>query len=162
MKSPLILGLRSVALTVPDLARAEAFYTNVWKLTVAARTPGVVYFRGSGADHHLLALHQAALPNLAPQIRQVTLRARSSEALSHIADATRSAAGTVERSLGASADPAGGQCIVIRDPHGRRFEVVFGDLRRSADEPAPADQPQRLAHAVLNSCLLYTSPSPRD
>ena len=38
MNSPWIQALRSVALTVPDLAAAEAFYTQVWRLAVAART----------------------------------------------------------------------------------------------------------------------------
>ncbi len=41
--------------------------------------------------------------------------------------------------------------LVVVDADGRRFEVVHGDLRRAADEPAPPDQPIRLAHAVLNS-----------
>ena len=50
MKSPWIAGLRSVALTVPDLAAAEDFYTRVWQLDIAARGDGVLYLRGSGAD----------------------------------------------------------------------------------------------------------------
>jgi catechol 2,3-dioxygenase-like lactoylglutathione lyase family enzyme len=148
MKSPLIQGIRSVAITVPDLGRAEAFYTDSWKLEVAGRSPGVLYLRGSGEDHHLLALHEA--PGT-PRIRQITLRARSDEALSHIADATRGAGGILEQGNGAATDPAGGRRIVIRDAHGRRYEVVHGDMRRVADVPAPADQPQRLAHVVLNS-----------
>ena len=55
MKSPWISGLRSVSLTVPDLAAAETFYTQTWGLTVADRSWGTIYFRGSGNDHHLLA-----------------------------------------------------------------------------------------------------------
>ncbi len=148
MKSPLVIGVRSVALTVPDLVRAETFYTDVWKLEVAARAPAALYLRGSGADHHVLALHEA--PG-APRIRLLTLRARSAAALRHIADAAGSAGGTLEHSVGPATDPAGGQRVVVRDPHGRRYEVVHGDARRPADEPPPADQPQRLAHAVLNS-----------
>ena len=57
MKSPWIAGLRSVALTVPDLAAAEVFYTRVWRLAVADRAVGVTYFRGSGSDHHLYRGH---------------------------------------------------------------------------------------------------------
>jgi catechol 2,3-dioxygenase-like lactoylglutathione lyase family enzyme len=48
-------------------------------------------------------------------------------------------------------DPAGGRSLCIRDADGRRIEVVHGDVRRAADDPAPPDQPLRLAHAVLNS-----------
>ncbi|NBQ07406.1 MAG: glyoxalase, partial [Betaproteobacteria bacterium] len=35
MKSPWISALRSVALTVPDLAAAEIFYTQTWGLVLA-------------------------------------------------------------------------------------------------------------------------------
>ncbi len=148
MKSPWIEGLRSVALTVPDLAAAEDFYTRVWRLDVAARGEGVVYLRGSGTDHHLLALHAA--PGL-PRIRCVTLRARSAAALGIIAPDTLAAGGVVERAAAAAHDPAGGRSLLIRDADGRRIEIVFGDTRRMADTPAPPDQPMRLAHAVLNA-----------
>ena len=75
--SPWIEGLRSVALFVPDLAKAEEFYTRTWHLEVAHRGDGELFLRGSGSDHHLLALHQGGV---VPQVRQVTLRARSREA----------------------------------------------------------------------------------
>ena len=155
MKSPWIQALRSVALTVPDLDAAERFYTQVWRLDVAARDErgaGVLYLRGSGTDHHLLALHAA--PGQ-PQLRQVTLRARNASALAAIAQASVAAGGTVERGPSVvndlANDPAGGQRLVIRDADGRRFEIVHGDVQRTPDSPAPADQPLRLAHAVLNS-----------
>ena len=157
MKSAWIRALRSVALTVPDLDAAERFYTQVWRLAVAARDDrdeGVLYLRGSGADHHLLALHAA--PGQ-PRLRQVTLRARNAEALAAIAQATLAAGGTVEQGPCVATDPAGGQRIVIRDADGRRFEIVHGDARRMADEPPPPDQPVRLAHAVLNCHAIVTT-----
>lgn len=60
------------------------------------------------------------------------------------------AGGVVLRATAAGPDPAGGQSLLIGDGEGRRLEVVQGDTRRTPDEPAPADQPQRLVHAVLN------------
>ena len=146
MKSPWISALRSVALTVPDLEAAEIFYTQTWGLVLAEKSQGVAYFRGSGHDHHLLALHEAAGT---PQLRLVTLRARSAKALEEIAQAAQAAGGVVERT-GAALDPAGGNVLVIRDPDGRRIEVVHGDALRANDAPMPQDQPIRLAHAVLN------------
>lgn len=148
MKSPWIAALRSVALTVPDLDQAERFYTEVWQLVVAGRAPGVLYLHGSGADHHLLALHQQAG---APQIRQVTLRARSAAALQAIARATQAAGGTVEQGVGPAPDAADGESLTVRDGHGRRYQIVWGDARRAPAAAPPPDQPQRLAHAVLNS-----------
>jgi catechol 2,3-dioxygenase-like lactoylglutathione lyase family enzyme len=147
MKSPWISALRSVSLTVPDLAAAEIFYTETWGLKVVAKSPGVVYLRGSGSDHHLLSLHD--MPGT-PQIRLVTLRARTEAALNDIAQATLAAGGTIERT-GTSQDPAGGSVLVIRDPDGRRIEIVHGDVRPPIEQPSPHDQPVRLAHAVLNS-----------
>ena len=148
MHSPWIAGLRSVALTVPDLAAAERFYTQVWQLDVAARAAGVLYLRGSGDDHHLLSLRAAAG---LPQILKVTLRARSADALAHVARATVAAGGVVEQAAQRSSDAAGGVALVIRDADGRRFEVVLDDERREPTMPPNHDQPLRLAHAVLNS-----------
>ena len=148
MKSPWIAGLRSVALTVPDLAAAEVFYTQVWRLDVTVRADGITYFRGSGSDHHLLALREQ--PGL-PQILAVTLRARSAAALAEVVQAAAAAGGVVEQPVGPADDPAGGQRLVIRDPDGRRYAIVHGDARRTPDAPPPPDQPQRLAHAVLNA-----------
>lgn len=154
MRSPWIEALRSVALTVPDLAAAEDFYTRTWRLDVAAREAGAIFLRGSGSDHHVLALH-AALGT--PTVRAVTLRARSAAALDAVAQATTAAGGSVERAVQESPDPAGGRSLLIRDPDGRRFEIVNGDARRAPDEPAPPDQPQRLAHAVLNCHAIETT-----
>ena len=147
MKSPWIQALRSVAFDVPDLAAAEAFYTRTWRLEVAAREHDALYLRGSGSDHHLLALH---LRPGAPRLRQVTLRARAAAALDAIAQAAASCGAVVERH-GDARDPAGGQVLVLRDPDGRRYEIVHGDATRTPEQPPPLDQPQRLAHAVLNS-----------
>ncbi len=146
MSSPWIEGLRSVALDVPDLERAEAFYTEVWRLSVAARGPDAIYLRGTGADHHLLALHAAPVT----AIRHVTLRARSAEALAAIADAAVAAGGRVLRPISALTEPGGGTGLGVRDPDGRIFQIVHGD-ERHADATGQRDRPVRLAHAVLNS-----------
>jgi catechol 2,3-dioxygenase len=146
MSSPWISGLRSVALDVPDLARAEDFYTRVWHLRVAARTDEALYLRGTGADHHLLALHHGATC----AIRHVTFRARSAEALQAVADATVHAGGRIVEAQAAVAEPGGGTALTLRDPHGRLLQVVHGDELR-ADAHEARDRPVRLAHVVLNS-----------
>src|SRR5262245_12757041 len=110
MKSPWIEALRSVAFDVPDLAAAEAFYTGTWRLDVAQREPGVLYLRGSGDDHHLLALHQR---DGMARLRQVTLRARSAAALAAVAQATATTGAAIERRA-AALDPAGGESLLLR------------------------------------------------
>lgn len=146
MSSRWISGLRSVALDVPDLARAETFYTDIWRLRVAARTADALYLRGTGADHHLLALHAA--DRLA--IRHVTLRARSEAALAEVGRAAVDAGGRVQQAPAPIAEPGGGLGLTVRDPHGRLFQVVHGDTQH-ADTTGEPDRPSRLAHAVLNS-----------
>ena len=148
MTSPWIEGLRSVALNVPDLAKAEEFYTKVWHLEVAQRKDDSVYLRGSGSDHHLLALYAGGD---VPQVRQVTLRARSAEALQQVADRVVRAGGSIVTPIGPlTKNPAGGTGLTVRDPHGRIFQVVHGDTRHAPQLPS-ADKPVRLTHVVLNS-----------
>src|SRR3982750_1284598 len=113
MSSPSVCALRSIALKVPDLGRAEQFYTNVWHLDVAARTPDTLYLRGTGSDHHVLALHAGGA---VPQVLHVTLRARSAGALDVIPGAVVAAGGTVLESRSAARDAGGGERIVVRDP----------------------------------------------
>ena len=148
MSSPWIQGLRSVALDVPDLARAEDFYTRTWRLEVAHRSDGVLYLRGTGNDAYLLALHQGGE---VPQIRHVTLRARGREALDAIAAQVVAAGGTLlAEAHELSRDPAGGVGLKFKDPHGRIFQVVHGDAQRP-EGAAVKDRPIRLTHVVLNS-----------
>ncbi|WP_382321919.1 VOC family protein [Hydrogenophaga sp. UC242_53] len=148
MSSPWIEAVRSVALNVPDLAQAETFYTEVWRLSVAHRGEQAICLRGTGSDHHLLALH-AGGP--VPQIRQVTLRARSLDALHAVAEAVPRAGGTLLSPIGPLRDdPAGGTGLTLRDPHGRVIQVVHGDAR-GEDTGPQRDQPARLTHVVLNS-----------
>jgi catechol 2,3-dioxygenase-like lactoylglutathione lyase family enzyme len=147
MSSPLTGALRSVALNLPDLARAETFYTDVWHLTVAARGDDVVYVRGTGADHHLLSLHQGGDT---PQIRHITFRARSEAALTDIAKASVAAGGGIAVPLGPLNEPAGGMGLTLRDQDGRLIQVVYGD-KRHADVTEEIDHPIRLAHVVLNA-----------
>lgn len=142
-----VSALRSVALNVPDLAAAEHFYTTVWHLQVAARSDEVIYFRGTGADHHLLALHQGQGP---AKIRCVTLRARDRLALDAVASAALASGGKVLQPVAQVTEPGGGMAVTVADPDGRVFQLVHGDALHADAHEAP-DKPIRLAHAVLNS-----------
>ncbi len=142
-----VAALRSVALTVPDLAQAEAFYTGTWNLSVAARTGDAIYLRGTGADHHLLALHQAPGP---ARIRNVTLRARSRAALDEVAQSVVAAGGRLVEPVAPVQEPGGGTAVTVADADGRIFRLVHGDALH-ADAHEAKDRPLRLAHAVLNS-----------
>lgn len=144
--SSLVSALRSVALTVPDLALAEDFFTRTWHLQVVARADNAIYFRGAGSDHHLLALHHA--PGAA-QILHITLRARSLNALALASQRTVDAGGHVLAPTAPLTEPGGGHAVTFADPDGRVFRLVYGDEQLEAMDAS--DMPLRLAHVVLNS-----------
>lgn len=144
--SSLVSALRSVALTVPDLALAEDFFTRTWHLQVVARADNAIYFRGAGSDHHLLALHHA--PGAA-QILHITLRARSLNALALASQRTVDAGGHVLAPTAPLTEPGGGHAVTLADPEGRVFRLVYGDEQLEAMDAS--DMPLRLAHVVLNS-----------
>ena len=137
-----ISALRSVDLEVPDLEAAERFYTQAWGLELAARGPGAVYLRGTGGDHHILALHAGP----AAAMRSMTFRAESVAALHEAAGR----AGRVLRPVGAVEWVGGGTGVVLADNQGRTVRLVHGDERRMADAPV-RDRAVRLSHVNINS-----------
>ena len=142
----LVNALRSVEIGLPDVAAAEDFFVRTWNLAVAAREGGAVYLRGTGADHHLLALYPAA----APVLRSITLRSPSGAALDQIALNAAAHGGAVLADRAPVTGPGRGEAVVVRDPQGRILRFVHGDARH-ADTLQHQDKPIRLAHAVLNS-----------
>ncbi len=146
MSEPLVASLRSVEIGLPDIAAAEKFYLETWGLSVAARKGGSVYLRGTGSDHHLLSLHASTVPEL----KMVTLRATSAQALDQIAHNAVLHGGEVLAPRALIDEPGGGEGVVVRDPQGRILRFVWGDEKHVA-QPDHKDKPIRLAHAVLNS-----------
>jgi catechol 2,3-dioxygenase len=136
-----VCALRSVALDTPDLAKSEAFYTDVWGLRVVARGDDAVYLRASGDDHHVLALHAAERSAL----RETVFRVEAEADLAGIA-----ALATGCTMLESPADPAGGVSLALREPNGMTMRFVHGDARH-ADAATVPNVPLRLAHVNVNS-----------
>ena len=146
MTSKVVSALRSVSLNVPDLVKAEEFYTRIWHLDLVARIDDAIYLRGTGSPHHLLSLHRGERT----EIRDVTFGARTADALAAISRAAMRAGGALLQPLGPISEPGGGTGVTVRDADGRVFRVVHGDAVH-ADAGEVADRPIRLAHVVLNS-----------
>jgi catechol-2,3-dioxygenase len=138
-----ITALRSADFEVPDLDRALAFYTNVWGLEQVDRVNGSAWLRGTGADHHLLALHQGSMS----AIRSMTFRVADAidpdELAGRLAQGGCTPVDTAE-------DPAGGRIFAARDAQGRTLRFVQGDTLVTPLALDP-DRPERLAHVNLNS-----------
>jgi catechol 2,3-dioxygenase-like lactoylglutathione lyase family enzyme len=146
MISSLLHSLRSVDFGVPDLEAAEKFFTDIWRLQVVDRYLGSVYLRGTGRDHHLLALHSSEKPILV----SLSLRASSSEALDRISYTVSAHGGTLLQARAPVREPGGGEAVLVRDPQGRILRILWGDAQGTEVLNLP-DSPIRLAHAVLNS-----------
>jgi catechol 2,3-dioxygenase-like lactoylglutathione lyase family enzyme len=146
MASPLVNGLRSVEIGVPDVAAAERFYTGTWNLAVAARTAKTVYLRGTGPQHHLISLAESATP----EVLAITLNAPSRSEIAALATSVPANGGTILRAPGAVDEPGGGYGIVFRDPQGHIIRAICEDARH-ADAAVVRDRPERLAHVVMNS-----------
>jgi catechol-2,3-dioxygenase len=142
----LLSALRSVDFGLADVPAAEAFFTGTWNLAVAARDGATVYLRGTGSDHHLVALHSRPRSELL----SVTLRAASSQALDQLASNAVAHGGALLAPRAPVAQAGGGEAVTARDPQGRILRFVFGDSQH-ADAAGHKDRPIRLAHAVLNS-----------
>ena len=141
-----VTGLRSVDFTVPDLAGAVAFYTEVWGLHLADRIAGTAWLRATGSDPHVLALHEDA----GATIRHMTFRAGADSDLQAIADSLQAAAATLLHGPQALDEQGGGWSIAARDPRGRTIRVVQGDTM-APEMPSDPDRPERLAHVNINS-----------
>jgi catechol-2,3-dioxygenase len=141
-----VSALRSVDLGTPDLGRSEQFYVTVWGLEVAARHNGAVYLRAGGCDHHVVALHQSARPEL----RAVTFRVASTDDFTVIAGNVLAQGGQVISPPAANPAPDGGTIMIVRGPEGGLLRFVHRDIVHAAKSSWP-DRPQRLAHVNLNS-----------
>ena len=141
-----IEALRSVDVIVPDLGAAEAFYTGVWGLRVAARERGTVWLRASGTDPHVLALHAGS----SPAIRSMTFRAEPGADLERLRDALAAAGAEIGVSAHSFDEHGAGIGLTARDALGRILRVVQDDERVEVMEDA-GDVPERLAHVNLNS-----------
>ena len=151
--SSIVSHLRSVALNVPDLAVAEAFFTQVWHLDVVSQGANGTYLRGTGTDHQLISLHAHTGP---ASVRHVSLRVHSAQALEQAAQAALKVGARVLGPVAALSDPPGGVGLSVVDAHGRVYQLVHGDHTHPQGTQV-ADKPMRLAHAVLNTHDVPTS-----
>jgi catechol 2,3-dioxygenase len=141
-----VSALRSVDLGTPDIERSEQFYVEVWGLEIVVRHKGVTYLRADGFDHHVVALHRSARPEL----RAVTFRIASSNDFAPIAKNVVAQGGQVVSPPSSNDAPDGGTVMTVRGPEGGILRFAHGDLVHAA-KPSGSDRPQRLAHVNLNS-----------
>jgi catechol 2,3-dioxygenase len=141
-----ITGLQGVDLGVTDVAACKRFYTDVWRLSPVAERNGAVYLRGSGAYHHILALH----PRARAELLRINLAAADRAAVDAVhANVARTGAAAIVPPA-ESAEPGGGYAFSFADPEGRVVRVIAGG-ERHADAARLPDRPGKITHIVLNT-----------
>jgi catechol-2,3-dioxygenase len=146
MPAGLITGLRGVDLGVSDVAAHTRFYTDVWRLSIAAERNGVVYLRGTGEYHHILSLHARDKPALLG----INLAAASRADVDRLHLRIVKAGATQIGAPAAVDEPGGGYGFAFLDPEGRSVRVIAADARH-ADARNQPDRPQKITHLVLNT-----------
>lgn len=147
-RSP-VTHLRHVALAVPDLARARAFYKGIWGLYETASSADLVFLGAVGSpEPYVIRLREAADKRL----DLISFGACSPAAVDDLTVALRAAGVAIvcePRSLGT---PGGGYGVRFFDVDGRLIEVsaqVAVKPFRALEPGEPV--PGRLSHVVVNS-----------
>ena len=146
MSDARVTAVRSVELGVRDVGSASGFYSDTWNLDPVAEVDGSRYFRGTGPEHHILALHRREKPALI----RVNLAAPDAESVD-VLHARLSAFALPEIGMpGELSSPGGGYGFAFADEEGRRF-AVSSDVAIHADAADSRDRPRKISHCVLNA-----------
>ena len=146
MSESRVTAVRSVELGVRNVAAAAEFYTGVWNLDPVAEQSEARYFRGTGPEHHILALHERSEPALI----RINLAAPDKESVDGL-HARLSASGL--QGVGTPAaltGPGGGYGFAFADREGRKF-AVSSDVASHHDAGDMRDRPRKISHCVLNA-----------
>jgi catechol-2,3-dioxygenase len=146
MNQCLVTGLRGIEIGVPDLEAATRFYVDTWHLTELTRRPNAVYFRGTGAAHHILTLVQSERAD----VRAIEFNVADVARLDTIASSIAEHGGTVLSGPAPTPMPGGGMLLEVLDPQGRVLRFIAGDRSHANTEPVK-DRPVKITHVVLNS-----------
>ena len=146
MSNAQVRALRSVDLGFTDPNKTLRFFTDVWNLTAVGEIAGVHYLRGTGAFHHIVALHRLAKPAM---IRMVLDAADRAAVDSLHAQIVAHGLKTIDPPAKLK-QPYGAYGFGFKDPEGRNIAIVCGvtDHADAADGP---DRPRKLSHVNINA-----------
>jgi len=140
------MALRSIDLGVSDVKANAKFYADVWALEQVAEENGSVYLRGTGAEHHILALH----PRPRVELLSVNLMAPDKAAVDGLHAKAKGFGVTSIDEPATVAEPGGGYGFGFKDDEGRILRIL-SDVETNAAAEDVADRPRKLSHAVFNS-----------
>ncbi|TDB88684.1 extradiol ring-cleavage dioxygenase [Actinomadura sp. KC216] len=139
-------SLRSVQLSVPDVAACTDFYSEVWGLSVVEHGTDDAWLRGTGPDHHVLQLSRAERNALG----RISFAVRTPAEIDEAGRRLRARGVPLLREPGPLDDAGGGYGLQLVDPEGRRIELscdVHAVTPMSRDRAVPVG----VTHVVLNT-----------
>jgi len=147
MANARVIGVRSVELGVRDLNQSATFYKDVWGLDEVAAEGNALYLRGTGRDHHLLALREQGKASLLT----VDFAAADRETVDQLHAKTKGYGVTV------FGDPAprtategGGYGFKFHTPDGLPIRISC-EIGEHQDTVIDRSRPTKISHVVLNS-----------
>ena len=146
MSDAKVTAVRSVEFGVRDVAAAAEFYAGVWNLDPVAERDGSRYFRGTGPEHHILALH----PSDEPALVRIGLAAPDERAVDGLRDRLSAFDLPELGAPGALPGPGGGYGFAFTDREGRKLSVSAGVAQHDDRADSP-DRPRKISHCVLNA-----------
>ena len=146
-----VTHLRGVELTDPAPAEVAGFYEQIWGLQRVAAAGESVYLRGTGQEHHVLAIH----PGGQASVRGYRLGLADRAAVDAATDELSAQPGIrIVATPGPLDGPGGGYGLRIADPDGREIELSAEVAPAGESAAIPGDppiRPAKVSHVVLNS-----------
>ena len=142
-----VTGVRSIELGVRDLQQSAEFYSKIWALEEVASEGDSIYFRGTGAEHHVLTLRQRPKAGFLG----VHFAADNHAAVNKLHDQAKAHGAAIVATPGAlPRDEGGGYGFAMTSPEGQPV-FVSSDVDRLAVGRQDRSRPTKLTHVVLNS-----------
>jgi catechol 2,3-dioxygenase len=145
-----VTGVRSIELGVRDLQQSAEFYSKIWALEEVASEGDSIYFRGTGAEHHVLTIRQRPKPALLG----VHFSAVDRRAIDELCAKAKGYGVKVGGEPAPLSGPAGGG-------YGFRFESPDGlpmsissDTLQHPNVVLDRSRPTKISHVVLNSARI--------
>lgn len=141
-----VRSLRSVQLRTTELAESVDFYTEVWGLRVVERDGDAAWLRGTGENHHVLALDTAERNGLGC----ISFALASPREVDDAARALEARGLPLLEGPARSSRPGGGYALRFCDPEGRVVELV-AEVAAVAPLTRDESSPIGVTHVVLNT-----------
>ncbi len=151
MNSRVPVFLRGVALHAPGVKATRAFYETAWGLQTVSETGEALFFRGTGPEHWIFALREAADYG----IEYIHFGVPSLDELEELHGSLCASGSRISPEITELDTPGGGKGFELIDPEGRRLRVSSG-VEPHAQGQDVTGRPRKVTHVVLNTVQMGT------